>query len=431
MDLARTGWKDIWSLCGEILISYVKTLKHLCVDGPDLQKIADEMDLNSLNQLRLETLRFRMSFDPTRFRDVLGLTLVAPGGPASPGEDASTSLRRIEFRDFDRGRQFNRDIDTSAWILQYMRTPNLKRFQMFSWRNRSYFRIPGAVPLVQHGLEHLSTFQGLEFADFQSSVDTGSFLDRLQSLSLYHGKTLHTMKMDAYSFDASQSFFIDLSPLAHFDVLKRIELTHNHTSLCFSLSTLWQILPLRPTITEVHLTMYTPTSNPRPIYDTTRLAYTSYIVLPQRLLTPIYSTAFYLHNTRSRIKTSSFLCGNTEIYPSTRVVTPYRSMLGESGCDRLHINTYLSGMFYTKRLRSEIFKYPEPQREMPANLFKDVELFHLIATTVPGNLELFQLEYVHRAGMDGRSSTKRMGDGWRKVEGEWLYEKQVTPVLPW
>ncbi|KAK6531938.1 hypothetical protein TWF694_003102 [Orbilia ellipsospora] len=425
MDMARPGWNDIWPLCAEILISNVETLKHLWVDGPDLEKIAAVMVSGSLANLRLESLRFRMNFNPTKFRAVLGLTSLASLQHSRSDENASTNLRRIEFRDFNLGRRYEStaEMHLTASILQYMRTPNLKRFQVFGGRDPIHLGANAGAPSPQPDLEHLTAFKGLEFADFQRAVNTASLFINLDTVSQNHGKTLRTIKMDAYSFDSSLQYLLTVSTEFTFDFLKRIELTQDRTCLCPSLKTLLKIIPFRPTIQEFHITMCDPLFN--------QYAYLYPIVLPQRLLTPIYSTAFYLHNIRSGVRSSNFICENSELYPSTRVVTPYRSMLGESGCDTLHVNTYLSGMFYSRRLNSEVFKHPEPQRETPVDLFGDVELFHLFATASLENLELFQLEYVQKSGGDRQANIKRSEDTWRKVDGEWLHEEQITPLLPW
>ncbi|EPS37262.1 hypothetical protein H072_9093 [Dactylellina haptotyla CBS 200.50] len=424
MSLDRPWWNEVWVLCRQILLSNTETLKHLYFDGPDLEIIVAKMADLSLAKIRPESLRFRMGFNPQKFQTVIGLSALIPG------ENASTNLRRLEFHDLEGGRQFNPNMLESANMITFMRTNNLKRFQIFGPSRQPQILQPHPTQLSQPGIDHLQTFKGLEVAEFQISTNRWWLEQQIRLLAEHHKETLHTICMQSESFSLSQTVFSEFPQTLGFSALNRIEIHHDGTCLLASIKSIWDIISVQPTITEFQICMSPPlqTTRRRLILPTSLFGRS--FSLPRRILTPIYSTAFYLSNHRSGVDSSSFTCGNIELYNSTRICTPYRAMLAGSGCDKLHINTYLRNMFYTNRLENETQQYPEPRHDISLNVVNDVEPFYSFFTGIPKNLRLFQLQYVQKSGADECEMIRRQTDNWRKRKmGEWLYEPELTPLM--
>ncbi|KAK6523488.1 hypothetical protein TWF281_001469 [Arthrobotrys megalospora] len=429
MSLARPWWDEVWVLCRQIMLTNVRTLKHLYFDGPDLEQIVNGMASNSLAEIRLSTLRFRMGFNPVKFRDVLGLREVVDYKRSSEVRtDAATSLRRIEFQDLHTAHGYDENI-VSNDLLRYMRTPNLKRAQIFGANGAFVFNLGVVEQTQQTALDHLATFHGLEFVEFQYSTSQSWFENKLEFLADLHGESLRTIRLHQIAIDLCYKPYNEPGPIDRFSALRRLEISQDRTSFFWSVDALWKVLKTRNTISEVQIIMRQPLGGLRHRLFTPSIG--SYSSLPRRILTPIYSTAFYLHNRRKGVDTSRYPSKDGELFPSTRVNTPHRMMLGDSDSDLLYINTYLSSMLYTKRRSSELALYPEPQENFGPKLYNDVAAFSSFVSGVPECLRLFQLQYVQKSGADQLEMVQRDGDAWRKVGGEWVYEKVLTELLPW
>ncbi|KAK6339844.1 hypothetical protein TWF718_009234 [Orbilia javanica] len=435
MTLDRPWWDEVWDLCRNILIDNTHTLKHLYFDGPDLEVIVDGMAENSLADIRLLSLRFRMGFGSEKFLEVLGLTQPTDEMNLSElQEDAATYLRRIEFQDPQSiahgGATEVGGGSTSDDILPYMRTPNIKRLQVFG-ESRMFTYTNGMVERVESPtLIHLSTYPGLQHAELQSSVARTWNEERLSSLASIHGRTLRTLMLHQVSVASYYRVDNDPGAFGGFSALRRLEILQDRTSFFWSIDALWNIINTKNTISEVQITMrHSPTGISHRLFRPSIGGHNSF---PRRILTPIYSTAFYLHNRRNKIDTSQYLSRSGELFPSTRVITSYRQMLGDSSTDQLAISSYMGHMLHTKRLSGEQQLFPAPRGQTSGpELQNEAVAFSAFVDGIPECLKLFQLQYIQKTGADPCEMISRHGDAWRKVDGEWVYEKVLTELLPW
>ncbi|RVD88830.1 uncharacterized protein DFL_003002 [Arthrobotrys flagrans] len=431
MSLNRPWWDEVWVLCRQIIINNVHTLKHLYFDGPDLEQIVDGMATNSLAKIRLLTLRFRMGFDPIQFCNVLGLTeAVDRKDPSEIQDDAVTSLRRIEFESLQNGGGYADDNTTASDILPYLRTPHIKRSQIFGPSSQISFVNGGMEQVVNPLLMHLSTYEALQFVELQDSSNKTWIENVLNMLASYHGESLRTIMLHQISVDLCYKLGRDPGPIDRLSALRRLEILHHRTSFFWSIDALWKVIKIRNTISEVQIIMrHSPTGLSRRLF---RPSIGSYNSFPRRLLTPIYSTAFYLHNRRNKIDTSHYCSQDGELFPSTRVITSHRQRLGASNTDQLDIITYLSHMLNTKRLAKEQQLFPKPQDQaFGPELQNEAAAFSTFVGGMPECLKLFQLEYIQKTGTDPCEMISRDGDAWRKMDGEWVYEKVLTDLWPW
>ncbi|KAK6513706.1 hypothetical protein TWF506_008145 [Arthrobotrys conoides] len=431
MSLERPWWDEVWVLCRQIMINNIATLKHLYFDGPDLEQIVNGMHTNSLADLRLLTLRFRMGFDPEQFCAVLGLTEPIDQRDTSRiHNDAVTTLRRLEFENLQNSGSYVGDNTTAADILPYLRTPNIKRSQIFGPSSRISFS-NGAMEQNENPLlTHLPTYEALQFVELQDSSSKTWVENTLDALASYHGESLRTIMLHQISIDLCYKPGRDPGPISRFSALRRLEILHHRTSFFWSIDSLWKIIKTRNTISEVQITMrHSPTGLSHRLF---RPSIGNHNSFPRRILTPIYSTAFYLHNRRNRVDTSQYTSRDGELVPSTRVITSYRQMLGDSHTDRLYISSYLSHMLHIKRLAKELQLFPEPQDQaFGPELQNEAEAFSTFVGGIPDCLKLFQLQYIQKTGADPGETIRRDGDSWRKVGGEWVYEKVLTELLTW
>ncbi|KAF3192032.1 hypothetical protein TWF106_008511 [Orbilia oligospora] len=431
MSLDRSWWDEVWKLCRHIMISNIKTLKHLYFDGPDLEQIVKGMRANSLADIRLSTLRFRMGFDPTQFCAVLGLTELDDQNEDSEiRSDAVTPLRRLEFEFLENSGSFIND-NAAVEIFRYFRTPNIKRSQIFG-PSTVYSYTNGVMePFGNPLLTHLSTYQALQFVELQGSSSKTWIENMLDTLARYHGESLNTIMLNQISIDFLYTSGRDLGPIDKFSSLRRLEILHRKTSFFWSIDSLWKIIKIRNTISEVQITMLrSPSGISSRLF---RPSIGNHSSFPRRILTPIYSTAFYLHNRRNKIDISHYTSQDGELFASTKVITSYRQMLGDSSTDRLYISSYLRHMLHTKRLPSEQLFFPEPKDQaFGPELQNEAEAFSTFVCGIPDCLRLFQLEYVDKTGAEPGEVAKRDGgDVWKKIGGEWVYEKGLIELLPW
>ncbi|KAK6352223.1 hypothetical protein TWF730_009053 [Orbilia blumenaviensis] len=432
MSLDRPWWGEAWELCRKILIDNKHTLKHLYFDGPDLEQIVNGMDANSLAEMRLSTLRFRLSFDPSKFCAVLGLTQRVDKSSKHTLEtnDAVTGLRRLELHDTAR-RTYNYNISSSE-MLPYMNTPNLKRAQLFSpagdMRANSARQARRAENMIS---THLSACRKLEFVELGPWENQAKLEDKLEFLSQSHADSVRTLTMTRVALDLCYKPYSRPGPIAGFSGLRRLEILQDRISFFWSVESLWKVIKTRNTISEVRIIMRQPAGRTHHRLFSPSIG--SYISLPRRILTPIYSTAFYLHNRRKGIDTGNCTAQSGELFPSTRVMTSYRQMLGDADSDLLLINTYLSHMLHVKRLGQEQELFPQPQDVFGSKAQNEVTAFSAFISGLPKCLRLFELEYkLPVGGVRGSSETvRRNGDVWRMVRGEWLHEEVSTDLLPW
>ncbi|KAK6499036.1 hypothetical protein TWF481_011605 [Arthrobotrys musiformis] len=428
MTLDRPWWEEIWILCREILINNVHTLKHLLCDGPDLEVICDGMAKRSLAEIRLLSLRFRMGFDATRFCKVLGLKHKDKINLADIKDDAVTQLRRLDLLDLNVIRDiYANDNSAAEGLLPCLRTPNMKRAQVFGSGSTTYYE-NGIVRTVRNQvLGHLRTYRGLQCAEIQRLPSGPWVQDQLKLLARLHGKTLQTIMIPEVSFDLCFQYGTAPWPSDHdFSVLRRLEISQDRMSF-FSVDTLWGALKSQKTISEVQITMRHPKSDFTP--SPNRRSIGRLNSFPRRILTPMYSTAFYLHNRHNGINTSTYPSQNDELVTSTRVITPQRQTLGASNADQLHINLYLRQMLHTKRLPKELPLFPQPQDNVARpESQNETTAFLTFVSGIPESLKVFQLQYVQTFG---GQVVRDEGDVWETVDGEWVHRKMSTDLLPW
>ncbi|EWC44921.1 hypothetical protein DRE_00980 [Drechslerella stenobrocha 248] len=427
INLDRSWWADTWKFFSELLRSNVSTLQHFHCNGPDMQILTAGMGPGCLSNMQLRSLRFRMLFDTTKFREALGLTDPKPQGERLPEHfdlskdpDAATKLLSLELFD-PQDTKYGAAVPDETDICNYLRTPHLKRLQVCE----TFVVDPS--PVDSPSALHLKSFRGLEVLEFQRGIQTENLYSALETAAEYHANTIRTIVVREAK---TRKHLQDFSPgLQGLRALRRIEIHYNWwfngtNELLVDVGGFWTGLNHYLTVRELHFTVKTLSlgqsgSTTAPFYRP----------LHRKSITPVYSTLFYLLNSRagSTPNPSTATHSTSELAVSTQVITPFRARLQDSkGNDDLEgdIARYLSSM------------YPEPvaapleitMQTVATKLDWDVYAFNDMLTQMPLQIELFQLSVVQsdRVG-DYEPIVKRL-DTWRKVNWVWVYEPESKPL---
>ncbi|KAJ6258669.1 hypothetical protein Dda_6717 [Drechslerella dactyloides] len=432
VDRQGPGWDETWRACRRIFILHTDSLKHLDADGPDLERIMQRAGRSSLEDMRLESLRFRMRFNAIGFRRALrinrrqgaisagvGTTGNEPQRRSSFTVDALLGLRRLEFHGFQTdGRRG--DTQEPA-LLNHLEAPNLK-----------HLRLANTSPIRGNAVLYLRSFSGLESLELGTAVcfSYTSVFDTLQALKANHADSLRTLRVQEGYLYHRQIF--ELTEQQAFKVLRRLEINYNHTvnqpHFLVPADRIWRMMQQNRSIRELklvlpHFATNPPTEHPNEPHNTCNPA-------PRHLIAAVYSTAFYIKNLFSELDTSHYpYHADEDTTTSTGMLTDFRQQLHDTrenqvdfeAAARLYLAIMhhrrtcdeLSGEGFLEYLTTGELSYPDESVD-------GTLAFMALFTEFPSELELFQLVFIKDKSLDPFAD-RRACDEWRKLAGEWVY----------
>ncbi|KAK6337963.1 hypothetical protein TWF696_001436 [Orbilia brochopaga] len=408
--LDRPYWDETWQLCRDILVSNIRTLKHLEADGEDMGKIVSHMPASSLAEMRLESLRFHHHSNLFGFRMVLGLTeLQSERRPFDTSEDAVSSLRYLEIRDQQHSTTVPKS--TPPHALKYMYTPNLKQLRVGD----------------DYSSGHLASFSGLQCLDLCAYTVPR---DRLQNIMLLtasnHSASLRTLKIRDIFVD-SLLLQAELAQKA-FGSIRRLEVDmdfmFSYPRLLIRVDGLWTMVSSLQKIREIKFTL------PHHTHTWERFV-PQHTPSPRESIAAVYSTLFFLKNLRAGADASCYPISDTDKVLSPTVLTPLRRMLQQIRPGEEYygdeVRNYISQMHPDSPPRSWPRLETNQLRKAIVSA-EDTRMFLEMLTLFPDSVQLFEMDFVEEHATKCEILIKHRYV-WRKVSGHWIYEAGYIPLL--
>ncbi|KAF3933826.1 hypothetical protein ABW19_dt0200144 [Dactylella cylindrospora] len=422
MTLKRPYWSDMWAVCRQILTTNARTLKHFICDGPDMNEIIKDMNPGWLANLRLESLKFRIGFNSNEVLKSFGILSSGPNPnldksviTTSGIETPFTTLRRLEFGDFRKPHSYGLDYNG---LLEHIYTPRMKYIPIFGLGDGRTSRPAAPRELTAY----LKDFRGLECVDIKAGDAVLAVDEVLRLLESHHHRTLRTIIL----FEDERMLSTLCMRIRGLHALTRLEIFQRQIGTLKSMKELWRALDYYKSIKEVKVTMtHFQVLLPRlppPLH------------WPWRILTAIYSTAFFCRNVKQEIDTLEYPISSSEAALSTKVLTPHRiklrSMINDG--ERLGpvlLKSYITEMYQCERMETEppIHRYTEKSFDIKVEPAADS--LGLFVRGMPENLQLFELEYEKQESKNDKVIREK--HAWKKLDEGWVHEPEQTLLPAW